>query len=88
LRLRLQVKAVENRYLRISSDTSCERVEAFFKTKKQPVGTISWRTSMFQIKYNPESIQRMVAEMAYGTFLRRQRERQFRWQAQGERQPV
>nr|AQS29859.1 hypothetical protein [uncultured bacterium] len=43
---------------------------------------------MFQIKYNPESIQRMVAEMAYGTFLRRQRERQFRWQAQGERQPV
>jgi hypothetical protein len=63
-------------------------VETFFKIKKQPVGAVSWRTSMSQIRFNPESIQRMVVRMAHGIFLRCQRERQLRRQAERQRQPV
>jgi GNAT superfamily N-acetyltransferase len=51
----LKIIIREFRRIRLAKEWIC-----FSKIKKQPVGVTSWRTSKFQIKYNPENAQGMV----------------------------
>jgi hypothetical protein len=74
-------------YSRILPDMSCKIADMFFETKKQPVGAMSRQTSMSRIRYNPESIQRMMVWMARRIF-RCQRELQLGRLAQGECEPA
>jgi len=73
-RLRLRVKAAENRYSQNFVGYAClpqvglAKEWRRFSKQKQPVGAMGWRTFRFRIKYNPESILRMVAQMAHGAF--------------------
>lgn len=67
LRLRLERREYMKIFLRVSSGMPCERVEIFFITKNNLVGVVCWWTYMSQVRFNPETIRRMVVWMAYNT---------------------